>query len=140
MAIPLTRRAQLQRGEAIDLAPSLHWPEPLLAVDDPAERSPVMITVEYRIEAADVPQFLAAIEQLGQARQRGGAYAWSVLQDAADPARFIESFMETSWLQHLRHHERVTGADQVVQQRVNALHRGTADPVVTHLLGYAATT
>src|SRR3546814_7777744 len=33
LAIPLTRRARLGEGEAIDLSPAMSWPEPVVAVD-----------------------------------------------------------------------------------------------------------
>jgi hypothetical protein len=57
------------------------------------------------------------------------------LEDAAEPGRFVEYFMETSWLQHLRHHERVSGADKALQDEIYALHQGSERPKVTHLLG-----
>jgi hypothetical protein len=46
----------------------------------------------------------------------------------------VETFVEGSWVAHLRHHERVAGADRVIQEQVRALHRGDAPPLVRHLL------
>jgi len=43
-------------------------------------------------------------------------------------------FLVESVVEHLRQHERVTEADRQTQERVQALHRGDAPPVVTHLV------
>jgi hypothetical protein len=39
-----------------------------------------------------------------------------------------------SWLEHLRHHERVTAADRAILDAVAACHAGPARPTVTHLV------
>ena len=51
-----------------------------------------------------------------------------------DPARFIETFLDESWLEHLRQHERVTVDDRAIQERVAAFHVGGEPPRVSHLL------
>lgn len=57
------------------------------------------------------------------------------MEDAASPGLYVECFVEGSWLAHLRHHERVSGADRLIQDRIRALHRGEEAPKVRHLLG-----
>ena len=59
------------------------------------------------------------------------------MQDAEDPARFVETWFEASWIEHLRHHECVTGADRPVQEQVRALHPGTDAPRAQHFLSSA---
>jgi hypothetical protein len=54
-----------------------------------------------------------------------------------DPGRYLEYFMEDSWLEHLRHHERVTESDRVVQELVHAWHQGSDAPRVSHFLAPA---
>ena len=49
VGIALTWRWKLQSGAGVDLAPSMHWPAPILAIDADADRGPVLVTVEYRI-------------------------------------------------------------------------------------------
>ena len=132
--IPLTWRAKLNQGEALDLAPSLHWPEPVLSDPGAAEHGPVMIQVTYDVAETDRAAFLDRVRQLSAARRRGGAYRWSILQDSEQSDRFVETWFEASWLQHLRHHERVSGADRTLQDQVNALHRGPEVPRVRHFL------
>ena len=53
-------------------------------------------------------------------RRRNGGYGWGVYEDMEQPGRFLEHFFTDSWLDHLRHHERVTVADRAVQDRVKA--------------------
>lgn len=135
LAIPLVWRARLHDSHDQDLAPSMHWPMPLLNTADAHARGPVMTTIEYHVVAAHRQTFLQQMQALGEARKRLGAYAWGVLEDAEVPGRFIEYFMEVSWLDHLRHHERVSAADRQVQDAIVALHSGDQPPKVTHLLG-----
>ena len=134
LAIPFTWRAKLQHGVAMDLSPSMHWPEPVVSDDVQNDRGPVMTTVEYQVDLADSAEFLSVITELSRARRRGGAFAWGVVEDAAKPGRFLEYFMESSWLEHLRHHERVTEADRQVQERLLDLHKGDERPLVNHFL------
>jgi predicted MFS family arabinose efflux permease len=132
LTIPLTFRFRLQAGAHLDLSPSMHWPAPVLADDLRQPVGPVLVTVEYRIATADRDAFLAALDDLASERRRDGAYAWSVFEDAAKPGRVLETFLTESWLEHMRHHERVTEADVVQQRRVQAFLAAPA--VVTHFV------
>ena len=126
-------RWKLQTGTGIDLTPSMHWPEPIVAHEVEQDRGPVLVMVEYRIDPGDREPFLAALEKLGYERRRDGAYAWGVFEDAAVEGRMVETFLVESWLDHLRQHERVTNADRVLQDAVHRFHTdGT--PKVTHLI------
>jgi len=60
---------------------------------------------------------------------------WRLFVDAAEPRRYLESFMLESWMEHLRQHERVTVADRELEKVVRAFHTGAEPPVVTHFLG-----
>lgn len=134
LAIALTRGAHLGQGETLDLAPSMHWQSPLIIAETPHDRGPVLILIEYQIDAADADAFLDLMRNLAQARRRAGAVQWGIMQDGERPEQYVEYFFESSWLAHLRHHERVAGADRVLQDRVLALHRGDSPPQVRHLL------
>lgn len=134
IAIPITWRAKLNQGAGLDLAPSMHWPEPVGARGVPQDRGPVMVIIEYRIHEDDCQAFVAAVAELSHARRRDGAFAWGLVEDIAQPGRFLEYFMEPSWREHLRHHERVTEADRLLQEKVRSFHRGEEPPRVTHYL------
>lgn len=131
--IALTWRWKLQTGAGIDLAPSMHWPSPVLAIEADADRGPVLITVEYRISAERREAFLVSIRDLEQQRRRDGAYSWDVFEDAAESGRFLETFMVASWLEHLRQHQRVTNTDRAVQDAIRKFG-AAAEPKVTHLI------
>jgi MFS family permease len=136
LAIALTWRWKLQTGAGLDLTPSMHWPTPASAEDLEESTGPVLVTVEYRIAVKDRRAFLTALERVASERRRDGAYAWGIFEDAAEPGRFVETFLVESWLEHLRQHERVTRADRLLQERVQRLllhpekvtHLITADP------------
>ncbi len=133
IAIPLTWRWRLQTGTTIDLTPSLHWAAPVVSHEIAQDRGPVLVTVEYRIDPAKRRAFLTALDRLGHERRRDGAYRWGVFEDAADPARFVETFLVESWLEHLRQHQRVTNADRVMQDEVQRFHL-EGEPKVTHMI------
>ncbi|MGE0719727.1 MAG: MFS transporter, partial [Alphaproteobacteria bacterium] len=113
--VPLLGRWKLQTGAGVDMTPSMHWPQPVVGDDIDRDGGPVMVTIEYRVAADGRAGFLAAVAALAGERRRDGAYDWRVFEDAADPGRFLETFLVDSWLEHLRQHERVTNADRVLQ-------------------------
>jgi hypothetical protein len=133
IAIPLTWRWKLQTGAAIDLMPSMHWPVPLTAHEVEHAEGPVLVTVEYRVRPPDHDAFLEAVAKLAGERRRDGAYAWGIYEDAADPERFLETFLVESWLEHMRQHERITKADRAVQETV-ARFQLDGVPKVTHFI------
>jgi predicted MFS family arabinose efflux permease len=116
------------------LAPSRHWPAPLLAVEPEPDRGPVLVTVEYLVDPARGDEFVRAMHRLGRSRRRGGAIRWGLWQDAAEPTRWLESFVDESWLEHLRHHERVTSQDADIEAAARAFHAGPEPPRVFHYL------
>ena len=77
----------------VDLAPSMHWPAPVLAIDAEPDRGPVLVTIEYRIDPEKSDAFLTAIRNLGWQRRPDGAYAWDVFEDAAEKGRYLETFI-----------------------------------------------
>lgn len=128
MLYPLDGMAKL------DLAPSLHWPAPLIDGEVEHDRGPVLVTIEYRVDPARVPDFFAAMQDMHRIRRRDGAIHWGVYEDAAEPGLVLETFTVESWLEHLRQHERVTNADRVQQDAVRAFQREDSPPVVRHLI------
>lgn len=122
----------LPTAEKLDLAPSHSWTDPHVRAE--SLDGPVTVTVEYRIDAADVPQFRQAMADRGRIRRRDGARRWELLQDVEAPECWIERFSSPSWTAHLRQHQRVTMADRAIEARVIELHRGDAPPRVRHLL------
>lgn len=97
---------------------------------------PVVASVEYRIDDADVPAFLAAAARLRRMRRRNGARRWALLQDAAHEAVWIERFELPTWLDYLRLVEHMTGADEAVAASVRAFQRPGMPPLTRFLLAH----
>ena len=104
----MAKRYRLASGEKVDLTPSLHWPEPHVVVEPKPAQGPVLVFVEYLIEAKHEDDFIKAMRELRQERLRDGAMRWGLFGDPAHPRRYIETFLVESWLEHMRQHERVT--------------------------------
>ena len=132
LAVPLTWAWRLHTGAGLDLTPSMHWPEPVVAADGEIDAGPVLVSVQYVVDSENRDAFLRAVDRVAAERKRDGAYAWGIFQDTADPSRFVETFLLESWIEHLRQHQRVTRSDQLVEQQVRQFLR---EPVrVTHLI------
>ncbi len=131
VAIPLLWRWKLQTGAGVDLMPSMHWPTPVLLHEIDADRGPVLVTVEYRIDSRNREAFLDALERFAHERRRDGAYAWGVFEDAAEEGRFVETFLVESWLEHLRQHEHGN------HYRPRAAKCGSSIPLGRHTQGHA---
>ncbi len=125
---------RLKLEDEIDLSPSPHWPEPVLSSEPRPDAGPVLITVEYTIDAARAQDFAVAMRGMRMLRLRDGAYRWGLYNDSAIPTRFVETFVVESWAEHLRQHERVTVADREVEEAVRAYHIGLTPPTITHFL------
>lgn len=134
LALLTAIRYRLVVGERLDLTPSLHWPAPALIEEPGHDRGPVFVTVEYRIDPGRRSEFVQVMQEMRTIRLRDGAIKWELLNDNADPARFVETFVLESWVEHLRQHERVTIADREVEHRARAFHVGSASPSVSHFL------
>ena len=76
-----------------------------------------MVQMEYRVEPARADEFVRAMEEVGRSRRRHGAVEWWLFRDSADPARFVETWMNETWGEHLRQHERVSAADRELEAR-----------------------
>jgi MFS family permease len=120
--------------EALDVEPSGAWGDPRLALPVPPRAGPVVTVLEYFVPSPRHTSFLAAMGALRRIRRRDGARAWSLVQDMAEPDRWIERFENPTWIEHLRHHQRVTNADRAIEARVHALVAEGTRPVVRHLL------
>ena len=129
-----TWRFRLVGNKNLSLAPSMHWPEPVMMIDTEASEGPAITLVEYRIDPKTAKEFLQTMKEMKRIRQRDGAIRWSLLRDTADPQRYIETFVTESWADHLRQHERVTAEDRELEQRAQAFNLGPRPPRITHLI------
>src|ERR1700739_2062785 len=133
LAIPATWKWKLQTGEGVDFTPALHWPTPITTHNVAGDQGPVLVTIDYRIDPKDRTQFLDALLRLSRERRRDGAYSWKVFEDPTVDGRIVEVFLTDSWLEHLRHHARITKSDQLQEEAVRWCLAGQP-PVTTHLI------
>ncbi len=123
----------LATGELRDLSATKHMPvhDGPSAVDDTGE---VQVLVRYSISVADEPEFITLLQDVRRWRLRTGAHAWSLYRDFDRPDQWVESFVVSSWIEHLRQHMRTTEDDWASQAAVYRLHRGDEPPQVVHLV------
>lgn len=134
LAVALALKWRLPLENSADLTPSGHWTEPDLAADLEPLHGPVLVEIEYQIAPQRAVEFTNQLRDFKAMRLRDGAIRWNVWQDAAEPSKIIEAFVVETWLNHQRQHARVTHADQIAQNTINAFHIGESPPRVRHLL------
>jgi quinol monooxygenase YgiN len=116
LAVALTWRFKLGQHEVLDFTPSMDWPLPVLA-ETPEPDVPVLVTIRYSIRPDKRADFVAAMQGVREMRRRNGAYFWQLFHDSEDPTHFVEVFMDESWVEHLRQHERASVADREILDR-----------------------
>jgi predicted MFS family arabinose efflux permease/quinol monooxygenase YgiN len=126
----LTRRVRVGEGDEEDFTPArvVTTSEPHIAVDP--DQGPVMVTVEYHIDPERAAEFADVMQATRQARLRQGALSWALFKDTAVPGRYIEYFVDETWVEHLRRLERFTASDAELRRQRLAFHTGAGEPVV----------
>jgi len=130
----LVRAIDLQRLEDDSLSASAHWPQPTGATDVDFARGPIMVTVRYEVPEQNVGRFLVLMEDLRVSRLRDGAHSWQIYASPEEADVYLEAFYLSSWVDHLRQHDRVTLADQRLQEDIRALCRRGEEPRVHHYI------
>jgi MFS family permease len=134
LAVLGTARLRLPVHGAIDHTPAHHWPDPVVTGEPSPEAGPIMVQVEYSVDAANAAAFCAAITEVGRSRRRDGALQWWLFQDTADPSRFVETWIEATWAEHLRSHDRVSVAHRDMEERARALLRSGTSMQIRHFI------
>ncbi len=125
-----TRKFSVEGGEDADFSPAAPGQVPHVAIDVAPDDGPVMVTVEYQIDPVDAAAFAEVMQKTRRARLRQGALSWGLFRDTGAPGRYIEYFVDESWVEHLRRLERFTAADAGLRERRLAFHRGERPPQV----------
>lgn len=58
--------------------------------------------------------------------------AWELFRDTADPGSFIEYFIDASWVEQMRQHDRVTGYDIMLRDKKAKFHLEDTPPAISH--------
>ena len=120
--------------KTLNLDPLNRWTEPHIAVDILPRSGPVVITIEYVIREEDVVAFLAVMAERRRIRRRDGARHWTLLRDLENPEIWVERYHNPTWLDYVRHNQRITQADAAVGERLRELHQGPDRPRVRRMI------
>lgn len=116
-------------------------PEGAHVLEDPEVRlpltghsGPLMVEIEYRIKQQNARAFHDLMQEVQLSRQRNGAYGWSIASDIADPELWIERYHCPTWHDYLRHRNRPTQSERVLQQQAIDFHVGPGKVRVRRML------
>jgi MFS family permease len=117
-----------------DVSPWSHWRAPMIEQDGVPgiDQGPVLVTVEYRVDPQNAEQFVRAMFKYERFRRRDGASRWGIFRDVERADVYLETFIVSSWAEHLRQHERATRDDRNLEERLRSYVRG--EPSVRHLI------
>ncbi len=115
--------------------PASQAPPPVIELN--GDEGPVMVTVEYQIDPVRAADFAEIMRETRRARLRQGALSWGLFKDTAQPGRYIEYFLDESWIEHQRRLERFTAADVGLRSRRLSFHLGNELPRVSRYIADA---
>lgn len=103
----------------VDVTPWNHWRMPVIpdGTELGLQSGPVLVTVEYTIDLENASNFLKAMNHFEQIRRRDGAFRWGIYRDMERPGVYLETYVVSSWAEHLRQHERSIRADNTLEER-----------------------
>jgi MFS family permease len=126
----LTRSIRVDEGGEEDFTPARAATPADATIPIEPDEGPVMVTVEYRIDPARAAEFAAVMQATRGARLRQGALSWGLFKDTTVPGRYIEYFVDETWVEHLRRLERFTASDAGLRAQRLAFHLGPEPPAV----------
>lgn len=127
-------RYPLPQVEQLNLDPLSRWQEPDTAVSIQPRSGPIVTTIEYRIDDANISTFLVAMGERRRIRIRDGARHWALLRDLAEVDLWIERYHVATWVEYVRHNQRRTQADAANSERLMELHKGPDAPKVRRMI------
>ena len=131
----LNRNVRVRLGREADVTHEAQLPDLGIKVEPLPDDGPVLIQIEYRIDAPNRAAFLDGIRKLEPTRRRNGATSWRVFRDLSEDGRFVERYIIDSWAEYVRLRRRMTMADRQIQDEVAQLQRVDTPIRVSRLLG-----
>ena len=93
-----------------------------------------MVNIEYSIKPEDRSGFESAMRDVRRMRLKNGASAWGLYRNTDDELSYMESFIDLTWLDHLRRAERITVEDLEFKRVADAYHCGDGPPKVSYFV------
>ena len=125
---------KLPDPSALNLDPLNRWREPHLALDLKPRSGPIVIMIEYIIREENLHEFLDTMAERRRVRRRDGARHWTLMRDVENPELWIESYHTPTWVEYIRHNQRITHADATVGEKIRQLHSGKEPPRVHRMI------
>lgn len=117
----MARRFPLRMGDEREVTPATPSLQDLFLGKEPdPSDGPIAVEMAYRIDPQSAEDFLSAVSQLRVTRRRDGATFWRVYRDLADPNRYLERFIVSSWADYLHQRARATMADHELESHVRS--------------------
>ncbi len=134
LSVLLGLHARIPQAESLNLGAARGDLNVTPKVEVGPESGRVITTVTYQVAPRDHAAFVEAMQEVRRIRRRDGARRWMLMQDMSEPEIWIERFHSPSWVEHVRRYHRFTVADQDIERRALAFHRGPEPPKIRHLL------
>ena len=92
--------------------------EPVTATSVYDDDGPILITVRWQIAPERRDRFMAAMRSVRRELKQKGALDWYLVEDVTRPGAMLETFSVATWAEYQRLPERVTVADEQVEQEL----------------------
>ena len=121
----LTTVLRVPDSQHLDRSPLAYWDTPRLAGEPHPAAGPILVSIQYTVEADRQGGFIEAMQSMRRSRLRSGASRWQLYRVGENPLRFLEQFQVPTWAEHQRQHEnRLTAEDKEIE-----------DAAFAHLIG-----
>jgi predicted MFS family arabinose efflux permease len=99
--MPLPRGEDEEKTSQVDIG---YEPEVAMAIT--LRSGPIVVEVEYDVEAERAREFYEVMTRMERVRRRIGGFDWSISRDLADPSIWIERYHCPTWGDYLRMRDR----------------------------------
>jgi MFS family permease len=124
---------KVPENEQLDRSALAYWGAAPVVLQPQPDAGPIVVSIEYEVEADREADFLVAMEAMRRSRSRSGASRWDLYRVGESPDVFLEQFQVPTWQEHQRQHDgRLTAEDQAIEDAAFAHIVGT--PRTQHLL------
>lgn len=133
--LAVLRNVRVRLGGDKDVLPGDQLPALEMDQEPQPDDGPVLIQIEYRVNAEHRDAFLLAIRLVGPVRRRNGAASWRVFRDLAEEGLYVERYILDSWAEYVRLRSRMTVADRQLTEAVGKYQRMDIPIRVSRFLG-----
>lgn len=82
--------------------------------------APILVMTTWRLDPAQIEEFMTVLRELRRQRLRTGATRWSVFRDAGKPGVITEAYTVPDWEEHLAQHARIDEEARAVIARARS--------------------